>query len=120
MCLPISGLPQNTMKVGADYAFTPQFSAGCDIVYNSSQYLRGDEANLLAPIGGFTIFNLRAMYRIGTHVSTYVRIENVFNRRYDDFGVVGDASTVLPQFTGPRLLSPGAPRAAWVGLSVDL
>lgn len=114
------GLPENTMKIGGDYAFTPQFSAGCDIVYNSSQYLRGDEANLLSPIGGFAIFNLRAVYRIGTHVSTYLRIENVFNRRYDDFGVVGDASTVLPQFTDPRLLSPGAPRAAWVGVSVDL
>lgn len=116
----LPGLPQNTFKIGADYAFTPQFSAGCDILYNSSQYLRGDEANLLAPIGGFSIVNLRAVYRIGAHFSTWLRVENVFDRRYDDFGVVGDASTVLPQFTDPRLLSPGAPRAAWVGVSFDL
>jgi len=116
----LPGLPQNTFKLGADYAITGQFTIGGDIVYNSSQYLRGDEANLLAPIGGFALVNLRAVYRIGAHFSTYLRLQNIFDRRYADFGVIGDATAVLPQFTDPRLLSPGAPRAAWLGLSFDL
>ena len=116
----LPGLPQNTFKLGADYAITRQFTIGGDIVYNSSQYLRGDEANLLAPIGGFALVNLRAVYRIGAHFSTYLRLQNIFDRRYADFGVIGDATAVLPQFTDPRLLSPGAPRAAWLGLSFDL
>jgi len=116
----LPGLPHNTFKLGADYAITRQFTIGGDIVYNSSQYLRGDEANLLAPIGGFALVNLRAVYRIGAHFSTYLRLQNIFDRRYADFGVIGDATAVLPQFTDPRLLSPGAPRAAWLGLSFDL
>ena len=116
----LPGLPRNTIKLGADYALTRRFTVGGDAVYNSAQYLRGDEANLLAPIGGFTIVNLRAVYRIGDRFSTWLRVQNVFDRRYADFGVIGDATPVLPQFTDPRLLSPGAPRAAWLGVSFDL
>ncbi len=116
----LPGLPRNTIKLGADYALTPKLTLGGDILYNSAQYLRGDEANLLAPIGGFMIINLRAVYRIGEHFSAYVRAQNVFDRRYADFGVIGDPTNVLPQFTDPRLLSPGAPRAAWIGVSLDL
>jgi len=67
-----------------------------------------------------TIVNLRAAYRLGDRFSTWLRVQNVFDRRYADFGVIGDATPVLPQFTDPRLLSPGAPRAAWLGVSFDL
>lgn len=116
----LPGLPRNTLKLGADYALTPTLTLGGDMLYNSAQYLRGDEANLLDPIGGFAIVNLRAVWRIAPHVSSYLRVQNVFDRRYSDFGVIGDATPVLPQFTDPRLYSPGAPRAAWIGLSLDL
>lgn len=116
----LPGLPRSAFKAGADYALTTNFTVGGDFVYNSSQYLRGDEANLLEQIGGFAIMNLRAVCRIGEHFSTYLRVQNVFDRRYSDFGVIGDATPVLPQFTDPRLLSPGAPRAAWLGVSFDL
>jgi outer membrane receptor protein involved in Fe transport len=116
----LPGLPRNTAKFGADYALSESLTVGGDIVYNSAQYLRGDEANKLAPIGGFAIMNLRAVYRINPHWTVYARVQNVFDRRYADFGVIGSAGNVLPQFTDPRLLSPGAPRAGWLGVSMDL
>lgn len=116
----LPGLPQDTFKLGGDYALNPQLTVGGDILYNAAQYLRGDEANLLPQIGGFVIVNLRAAWRIGEHFSTYVRLQNIFDRQYADFGVVGNPTTVLPQFTDPRLISPGAPRAGWIGLSFDL
>jgi outer membrane receptor protein involved in Fe transport len=116
----LPGLPRNALKLGGDFALTSQFTIGGDVLYNSAQYLRGDEANLLPPIGGFAIFNLRAAWRIADHFSAYLRVQNVFDRRYSDFGIVGGAGRVLPQFTDPQLLSPGAPRAAWVGFSFDL
>jgi len=116
----LPGLPEDTLKLGADYALTQAFTVGGDILYNGAQYLRGDEANLLPPLGGFTIMNLRASWRIGGHFSTYVRLQNIFDRRYTDFGVIGNPTTVLPQFTDPRLISPGAPRAGWIGVSFDL
>jgi iron complex outermembrane recepter protein len=65
------------------------------------------------------VVNLRAVYRVVPHVSLTLRLQNLFNRNYSDFGVIGNASTVLPQFTDPRLISPGAPRAEWVGVSID-
>ena len=116
----LPGLPQDTLKLGADYALNPALTVGGDILYNGPQYLRGDEANLLPQLGGFAVVNLRAAWRIGGHFSTYVRVQNIFDRRYTDFGVVGNPTTVLPQFTDPRLISPGAPRAGWIGLSFDL
>ena len=117
----LPGLPQHTFKLGADYAVNAGTCLWAANLYTTAaQYLRGDEANLLAPIGGFAIVNLRGVYRIGEHFSTYIRLQNIFNRRYADFGVIGDATPVLPQFTDPRLLSPGAPRAGWIGLSFDL
>ena len=116
----LPGLPRDTLKLGADFALAQALTVGGDILYNGAQYLRGDEANLLPPLGGFTILNLRASWRLGGRFSTYFRLQNVFDRRYSDFGVVGNPATVLPQFTDPRLISPGAPRAGWIGLSFDL
>jgi outer membrane receptor protein involved in Fe transport len=116
----LPGLPQDSLKVGADYALSARLTVGGDILYNSPQYLRGDEANLLAPIGGFTLFDLRAVYRIGSHFSAWLRVQNLFDRRYADFGVIGYPGNVLPQFTDPQLLSPGGPRGAWLGVSFDL
>ena len=115
----LPGLPRNAFKIGADYALTPKLTIGGDMMVNSSQYYRGDEANLLQPLGGFAVVNLRAVYRVMPHVSLFARVQNLFDRRYSDFGVIGNASGVLPQFTDPRLVSPGAPRAEWVGVSVD-
>ena len=115
----LPGLPRNAFKIGADYAITPKFTVGGDMMVNSSQYYRGDEANLLPQLGGFAVVNLRAVYRVVPHVSLYLRVQNLFDRSYSDFGVIGNASTVLPQFTDPRLVSPGAPRAEWVGVSID-
>jgi hypothetical protein len=47
-------------------------------------------------------------------------VQNLFDRRYADFGVIGYPGNVLPQFTDPQLLSPGGPRGAWLGVSFDL
>ncbi len=115
----LPGLPRQAFKVGADFAVTPQLTVGGDMMVNSSQYYRGDEANLLPPLGGFAVVNLRAVYRVIPHVSLFARVQNLFDRGYSDFGVIGNASDVLPQFTDPRLVSPGAPRAEWIGVSID-
>ena len=115
----LPGLPRNAFKFGLDYALSPQLTVGGDMMINSAQYYRGDEANLLPPLGGFAVVNLRAVYRVIPHVSLFARVQNLFDRRYSDFGVIGNASTVLPQFTDPRLVSPGAPRAQWIGVSID-
>ena len=39
----LPGIPQHRLKLGADYKFAPEWSAGAVLVYESSQYYRGDE-----------------------------------------------------------------------------
>jgi len=115
----LPGIPRNAVKIGADYRVTNELSVGADAIYNSSQYLRGDESNLLQPIGGYTLVNLRGSYRFNEHIAVFARVENVFDKRYYNFGILGDATDIFPDFTDPRFLSPGMPRGEWVGVSVD-
>jgi outer membrane receptor protein involved in Fe transport len=116
----IPGLPKNVFKVGADIAIAPSVTVGGDVLYNSAQYLRGDEANLLAPLGGYALLNLRAVWHINTHVKVFARIENVLDRKYDTFGILGNPTPVFPDYTDSRFLGVGSPRAGWVGVKVDL
>ena len=115
----IPGVPRNAVKIGFDYHIIPAVTIGADAVYNASQYLRGDESNLLQPIGGYTVVNLRGSYRINEHIALFARVENVFDKRYYNFGILGDATDIFPDFQDPRFLSPGMPRGEWVGVSVD-
>jgi iron complex outermembrane recepter protein len=116
----IPGLPQRSLKLGGDFALTGTLGIGADLVAFSGQYLRGDEANRLAPIGGYAVLDLRATRTLGAHATVYARIDNVFDRRYASFGTLGDARDVLPGITDPRFATQGAPRAAWVGVRVAL
>ena len=115
----ISGLPEHIVKVGGDYHVTEQLSLGAEALYNSDQVLRGDEANELEPVSGYTLVNLRASYALGTSFSVFARVSNVFDKNYENFGLLGeDPSEILPDLanTAPLFLGAGAPRAAWVGL----
>lgn len=109
-------MPKHIVKVALSYSSSFGLYAGVNVVGDSSQYLRGDEANLLAPIPGYLIVNGRVAYRFWTHAQLFVLAENLFNARYSTFGVLGNATGVLgPTYDSPRFLGPGAPRAGWVG-----
>ena len=116
----IPGLPQNSFKIGADFTIWRGLSIGGDMVANSGQYLRGDEANLLSKLPGYAVFNLRAVYTFNEHVSVFGNFNNVFDRKYYTFGILGNAERVFADFEDPRFTSPAQPRAAWVGVRVAL
>ena len=116
----IPGLPEHSFKLGADFALFEGFSIGGDVIANSGQYLRSDEANLLAKTPGYTVVNLRAIYNLNAHVSVFGRVENVFDRKYYTFGTLGEPDEVFPEFEDPRFYSPAQPRAAWIGVRIAL
>ena len=62
--------------------------------------------------------NANARHRITKRVTAVVQAQNIFNTQFYTFGVLGNAAVVGSEFTNPRFYSPGAPRAAWVGLDV--
>jgi iron complex outermembrane recepter protein len=117
----IPGIPAHSLKIGADVAVTSKLTLGGDLRYNSGQFLRGDEANLLDTLDGYAIVNLRGEYRINQHLSAFALIENLFDTDYETFGLLGEPQAVLgPAFDDPRFLSPGAPIGGWVGLKLSL
>jgi outer membrane receptor protein involved in Fe transport len=116
----VPGLARGAFKAGVDHAFGNGLALGADMTYNSGQYLRGDEANLLGEIAGYPVFNLHGRYAIGKGFALLVHVDNIFDRRYASFGTLGNASAVLAGATNPRFATPGAPRSAAIGLSIDL
>src|SRR6185295_15118222 len=74
----IPSIPRHVVKVALDVRSSFGLSTGVSIVGNSSQYLRGDEANLLAPVPGYAVVNARAAYRLGPHASVFALVNNLF------------------------------------------
>jgi len=121
----IPGIPAHQAKFSTDYDILPEWTLGFDMHYNSSQYLRGDEANLTAKIPAFVIFNLRSEYRFNEHVALFGRVNNLFDRDYANFGTWGETGDVLEDGFGigeqnSRFVGVGAPRAAWIGVRLTM
>jgi iron complex outermembrane receptor protein len=112
----LPGLPLHNLKASLSAAIR-QVTVGGTVLVASEQYLRGDEANLLPAIAGFSMVNLNANWALSPAVRLTARITNLFGADYATFGVLGEADEVLGDgYDDPRFLSPGAPRAAWIGL----
>jgi iron complex outermembrane receptor protein len=127
----IPGVPRHTLKLRLAYQITPDWSIGSNIVTASSQYARGDENNLDAngKIPGYTVVNLDTNYRVNDNWKLFAKVNNLFDRNYATFGLLG-----VNEFTGPgntyttntaawntndQFRTPGAPRAAWVGVTYE-
>ena len=117
----IPGVPKDLLKLSADFAWTPRLSLSTELLYQSEQYLRGDEGNRLDPLPGYAVVNVGAEYRINRHFMVFARVDNVFDAEYETFGLVGTADEVLgDEFEDPRFVSPAAPISGWIGLKWTL
>jgi len=113
-------IPEQLLKAGLRFAVTESLSLGADLLAASEIYHRGDEGNLVEPIDGYTVLNLRGDYRFGARASVFVSIDNVLDAEYETFGLFGDADDVLgDDFEDPSFLGPGAPRAIWAGVRLS-
>lgn len=115
----IPGLPEHNLKLGMDYQLMASLSAGIEVIYNAGQYLRGDESNALDELDGYTLVNLQAQYRIDEHLLLFARVSNLFDREYENFGLLGEEpDEVLTDLDDerPLFLGPGAPRGIWAGV----
>jgi outer membrane receptor protein involved in Fe transport len=117
----IPGIPENIVKLGGDYRFMESALVGAELVYNSDQFMRGDESNQLGEIGGYMLVNLRASYVFAERFTAFARVTNVFDKDYENFGVLGeDPTEILPGLADdrPYFVGAGAPRAAWLGVKL--
>ncbi|WP_415887572.1 TonB-dependent receptor [Neptuniibacter sp. QD29_5] len=116
----IPGLPEHNLKLVADWAVSPKLDLGAEVTYQSSQYYRGDEANENEKVDGFALLNLRGMYKLNKTVELFARIDNVFDKEYETFGVYGESDEVLedayPGMDDHRFVGPGKPRSGVIGI----
>lgn len=117
----IPGLPEHLYKASLGVTLWQRWTLAIDTQYSGEQYFRGDEANLTAPLGGYWLFNARTEVKVTDYLTLFGKLDNIFDRDYKTFGVYGEADEVLgDEFDNPRFVSPGAPRAGWVGVRITL
>lgn len=142
----IAGLPEHTLKLNADWRVTPKFTLGGTAITTSSITTQGNEDGLVgksednggvitttttpqnAKVNGYTVFHLHANYAAEKGLDYFGRINNVFDTRYETYGMMGmsafnaDGSPRLGINAGTdealisRFVAPGAPRSFMVGL----
>ncbi len=130
----IPGIPAHSVKAALGARLLhEQLRLGAEFVYHSSRYLRGDDANLDAPISGYGLLTLLVEYRPLEGLQFFARVNNVLDKEYSTFGLYGEPEEVLerellaggicnedpmvcPADLNPRFLSPGAPVNGFVGL----
>jgi iron complex outermembrane recepter protein len=120
----IPGIPRHQVKFGGDYAFTPQFKLGADVLIVGAQYLVGDDANQNPQLPLYWVANLRASYQMNEHVQFFGLINNLFNNRNATFGTFFNTGTDVQQasfipFTNdPRTVTPLQPTSFYGGVKV--
>ena len=117
----IPGIPQNQFKLLTNYRVTDRFGVGLDMISNSDQRLRGDESNQLGTVAGYTVVNLRARYQFSEQFEIFANVNNLFDKEFETFGLLGEEPgeldvPIIEDLTIPLFLGPAPPRAAFAGL----
>jgi iron complex outermembrane receptor protein len=127
----LPGLPDHALKLRAAYEFTPDLTVGLNMLAFSGIYARGDENNddENGKVAGYTVFNMDANYRINGNWSAFAKVNNLFDKEYATLGVLGVNAFNTPDrsfntngeddWAAEQFRSPGAPRAAWVGVRYE-
>lgn len=143
----LPGMPNHIIQANWNHRFTDKFDATLSMVMHSSSYVRGNENNEHQPrnrtgierydyigngtIPGYAVFNLHANYKISPGINMFVKINNIFDREYSTagnlaltpFNAAGKFQTgtnpTTSEWNNSTFIGPGAPRAVWIGLSVD-
>ncbi len=120
----IPGLPPHQLKVGASYDVTARWRIGGALVFAAEQYLRGDEANLDAPLPSYWVVNLFTRYAVRDWLEVSLQIENAFDQDYATFGTYTETDELFlreaPTATNPRAYGPAAPIGVFAGIRVRL
>jgi len=127
----IPGIPQHMFKVALDYdvikgmTYLDRWTMGTDVIYNGSQYLRGDESNQGSKLNAYAVVNLRTEFQFNPHITLFARVTNLFDSQYKNFGQYANTGDVLTDALGisnqdTQFVGIGAPRAGWVGVRLSL
>ncbi len=100
--LPLLRRPRNKYSLDINYSFTNKLNAGVQISYIGKRY---DEDFSYYPaqrikLGGYTLVNLSGLYHISDMIELYGRVNNLFNKYYED--IFGYATPGLSAYAGVK------------------
>jgi outer membrane receptor protein involved in Fe transport len=116
----LPGIPMHQLKAGGEYKVTDKWTIGATLRAASSQFLFGDEANLVAPLPGYVILGANTTYQLLPNLQLFAWAENITNTSYSTFGTFSPTRSVFiaqaPGATLTQSQSPAAPFGVFVGL----
>lgn len=124
----IPAIARQSLRIRVDWEASDAVSIGANLVANSGSRLRGDESNqdVNGQVPGYAVLNLDARWRLGKNLELFGRVDNLFNRKYANFGVLGSNAFANPtkafdpaNAVAEPFYGLGAPRGAWVGLRYE-
>jgi iron complex outermembrane receptor protein len=122
----IPGIPRSQAKLRVDWSFSSRASLGFGWTWSDRQYARGDENNrdLHGPLPAYSVAQIFTRYQLRRDWQVSLKLDNVFDRRYASYGVLGrnfftgPGQTFDPaQATSEQFVAPGAPRAVWISVA---
>ncbi len=131
----LPGIPQHQLKLRAQFQATPSWTIGSNLIAYSDAFMLGNENNVSqassggtyqgnGKTAGYTIVNLDTQYNFGNSGwRVFVKAINVFDKDYASVGRLATNSFNGNEFVGGEgtsaFLSPGAPRAGWIGVRYE-
>jgi len=116
----LPGIPLHQLKASAYYKATDKWMVGATLLAASSQYLFGDEANLVAPLPGYVTLGASTSYQLLPNLELFAWAQNLTNASYYTFGTFSPTGSVfIAQAPGASLtqsFSPAAPLGIFGGL----
>ncbi|MEY5002514.1 MAG: hypothetical protein RL678_323 [Pseudomonadota bacterium] len=128
----IAGLPKHTLRIGVEWRAQPKLVVGGTVMATSSLVSQGNEDGLIgdgekvnASVKGYSIMNLHANYEASKGLDYFVRVNNVFDTRFETYGLMAlsmfdqfgnQAASISTPPTVSRFVAPGAPRNFMVGV----
>ncbi len=126
----LPNVPKHSLKIRAAYDFTPSLTVGLNMITSGSVFARGDENNqdVNGKVAGYTVFNMDANWQFHQNWSGFLKVTNLADKDYSTMGILGtnlfntaykSFNAVPADWQAEQFQSPGAPRAAWVGVRYE-
>ncbi|WP_380065659.1 TonB-dependent receptor [Dankookia sp. GCM10030260] len=115
----IPGIPRQRLRFDAEWRATEIWRIGGTVIANGSQYLRGDEANLVKPLASYATVNLRTSVQLAPGIEAYGVVRNLLDQKSSSFGTFYDLETAGALnlgLTDPRTVTPNLARAFYGGM----
>ena len=112
-------VPKRKVRSFARWQANSDLSLTADLLHVSDQVLDSDYENSFAKLNDYTVANLAANYELNDWSIT-AKINNVFDRKFSEYGTLGNTGTTgqgtCPAFSDCPAFTPSPERNFWIGI----